>query len=178
MARSYTMKRRAERLAETRQRIVDATVELHTTLGPARTPVTAIAERAGVQRHTVYAHFPDTSSLFAACTAHWAVLHPFPDPEPSAKLRDALDAVYAWYETVEHDLALFQRDAETIAGIDIVWVRALAELRRRLEREHGPQARAAIGHALEFETWRSLVRREGLSRRSAVELMVRLSESL
>jgi len=178
MARSYTLKRRAERVAETRQRIIDATVELHTTLGPGRTPVTAIAERAGVQRHTVYAHFPDTSSLFAACTAHWATLHPFPDPRRLEELGDALDAVYAWYASVEDDLALFERDAEAIAEVDIPSVRVLAEHRRRLGRGRSPNERAAIGHAFEFETWRSLVRRQGLSRRAAVDLMVRLIDNL
>lgn len=178
MPRPYKLQRRAERLAETRQRIVDATVELHTTLGPARTPVTAIAERAGVQRHTVYAHFPDTTSLFAACTAHWAALHPFPDRERLDELGDALDAVYAWYASVENDVALFERDAEAIGDADVAYVRLLAEHRRRLGRGRSRRARAAIGHALEFETWRSLIRRQGLSRRTAVDLMVRLVDNL
>lgn len=178
MARTYQLKRRAERLAETRQRIVDATVELHTTLGPARTPVTAIAERAGVQRHTVYAHFPDPGSLLAACTAHWAALHPFPDPERVAGLRDALDAVYAWYASVEDHLVVFARDAAELGEVEIEPLRLLEELRRRLGRGRSRRARAAIGHALEFETWRSLVRRQGLSHRAAVALMVRLVDNL
>src|ERR671914_2939475 len=78
MKRKYELKRRAERLNETRNRIVEATVDLHTTVGPARTTISAIAERAGVQRHTVYAHFPDERELFDACSSHWAALHPFP----------------------------------------------------------------------------------------------------
>lgn len=177
MPRSYKLKKRAEHVAETRRRIVDATVELHTTLGPSRTSVAAIAERAGVQRHTVYAHFPDTSSLLAACTAHWAALHPFPDPERFAELADALDAVYAWYASVEEDVALFERDADAI-DVETEQERRMAELRRRLSRGRSKRARAAIGHALEFETWRSLVRRQGLSRRAAVDLMVRLVDNL
>lgn len=176
MPRTYQQRKRAERAAETRQRIVDATVELHTTLGPARTPVSAIAERAGVQRHTVYAHFPDTASLFAACTAHWAALHPFPHLE-QLDLADALGALYAWYASVEDDLALFARDAAEISTDD-PHLRLLAALRRRLGRGRSKQARAAIGHAFEFETWRSLVRRQGLSRRAAVDLMVRLVDNL
>ncbi len=178
MPRPYQLNRRAERVAATRQRIVDAAVDLHTTLGPARTTVSGIAERAGVQRHTVYAHFPDTDSLFAACTAHWAALHPFPDPERLEELGDALDAVYAWYASVEDDVALFERDAGEFGEVDADHMRLLAELRLRLGRGRSRRARAAIAHALEFQTWRSLVRREGLSRRAAVDLMVRLADNL
>ncbi len=178
MARTYRQRKRAEHTAETRQRIVDAAVDLHTTLGPAKTPVSAIAERAGVQRHTVYAHFPDSGLLFAACSAHWAALHPFPEPERLEKLGDALDAVYAWYASVEDDVALFERDAAEIGELETEQVRLLGELRRRLGRGRSKRARAAIGHALEFETWRSLVRRQGLSRRAAVDLMVRLADNL
>lgn len=180
MTRTYRLKRRAERLAETRQRIVDAAVELHTTLGPARTPVSAIAQRAGVQRHTVYAHFPDASVLLAACTTHWAALHPFPDQERIEGLRDGLDAVYAWYESVEDDLVVFARDAPALGKfeLEIEHYRRLAAVRRHLGRGRSRRSRAALGHALEFETWRSLVRRQQLSRRVAVDLMVRFVDNV
>src|SRR5688572_5888882 len=105
MSRKYELKRRAERQAETRRRIVDATVGLHTSVGPARTTISAIAERAGVERHTVYAHFPDERALFQACSTHWRELHPLPDSarwesiaDPQRRLRAALQDVYAWYE--------------------------------------------------------------------------------
>ena len=118
MTRTYQLKRRAERVAETRRRIVDATVALHTSVGPARTTISDIAELAGVQRHTVYAHFPDERELFHACSAHWRGLHPLPDSrswertaDPARRLRAALQEVYAWYELVEDDLAIFSRDA-------------------------------------------------------------------
>jgi AcrR family transcriptional regulator len=187
MPRSYELRKRAERLAETRRRIVEAAVELHTTAGPARTSIAAIAERAGVQRHTVYAHFPDLPSLFAACSQHWEAANPFPEAsawfaieDPQRRLRAALNEVYAWYERVEPDLALFLRDASLVPENGEIMEAQAAELaaladdlakgfaRRRA-------ARAAIGHALEFETWRSLVRRQGLSRASAVDAMVRLT---
>ena len=99
MTRKYELKKRAERQAETRRRIVEATVALHTSAGPARTSISAVAERAGVQRHTVYAHFPDEATLYRACTTHWAALHPFPDPGPGVEsaspLEHALRDVYA-----------------------------------------------------------------------------------
>jgi AcrR family transcriptional regulator len=183
--RKYELKERARRQAETRQRIVEAAVALHTSVGPARTSVSAIAKRAGVERHTVYAHFADERRLFDACTSHWEERHPLPDParwtaaDPDDRLQAALDDVYAWYEEVEADLAVFRRDAqvheldaEVIARYDCelaVLADALARGRPRRK-----LVRAAIGHALAFETWRSLVRREGLSRTQAVGAMLRL----
>ena len=186
--RKYELKRRAERQAQTRQRIVEATVGLHTTVGPARTTISAVAERAGVQRHTVYAHFPDDGSLFDACSAHWREQNPFPDSaawltraDPRERLRAALEDVYAWYEKVQPALELFARDAEVVP--DDLRARneqRRLELRDTLARSFGRrrQVRAAIGHALEFETWRSLVRRQGLSRRQAVDAMLALVESV
>jgi len=189
MKRKYELKARALRQAETRERIVEAAVDLHTSVGPARTTVSAIAQRAGVERHTVYAHFADERKLFEACTSHWEAAHPFPDPtgwravdDPLSRLRVALRGVYGWYETVEPHMAIFRRDAqvhglnaEVVAGYD----RQLAGLADELARvwPRRKPVRAAIGHAFEFETWRSLVRRQGLSRTQAVDAMLRLVES-
>ena len=131
--RPYRMKARAERQAETRRRIVEAAVELHTTLGPAGTSISAIADRAGVQRHTVYAHFPDDEALFAACSSHWRELHPFPDPEgwesiadPRRRLRRALRELYAWYEAVEPDWALIRRDEHLYPSFGLAWESRMA----------------------------------------------------
>jgi AcrR family transcriptional regulator len=188
--RKYELKRRAERAGETRRRIVEAAVGLHTTVGPGRTSISAVAESAGVQRHTVYAHFPDVPSLFAECTAHWDAQHPFPatdswfdEPDPRRRLRRALDGVYAWYESVEEHLVLFARDADASPEIAEVirhrgaWRPALRDrLSSGLPRRKA--VRASIGHALEFETWRSLTRRQGLSRRAAVDAMLALVDSV
>jgi AcrR family transcriptional regulator len=174
-------------MGETRRRIVEAAVELHTSVGPAHTSVAAIADRAAVQRHTVYAHFPDRLSLFRACSAHWRAEHPLPEvaelaaiKDPRVRLRAGLTGIYGWYEDVERDLALFIRDSDQVPeGLQ----QFNQELRETLRRavEHGwPRrkgVRAAIGHALEFSTWQSLCRREGLSRREAVEAMLRLADS-
>ena len=181
MARTYELKKRAERMQETRRRIVDAAVQLHTSLGPARTSLAAVAERAGVQRHTLYAHFPDRRALFQACSADWTARHPPPDLGASKGLAEALTVLYAWYEEVEHDLALFRRDMqadELVAEILADDERDLLRLRDSLAVGAGRRQRAAIGHALRFETWRSLVRGEGLSRAEAVRAMVRFAESV
>src|SRR6187200_1095532 len=104
MTRTYTLKRRAEQQAETRQRIVEAAVDLHGTVGPARTTFSMVAERAGVQRNTLYAHFPDERSLLLACSALSLERDPLPDPSSWRGIEDAeerlgvaLAAIYAWY---------------------------------------------------------------------------------
>ena len=188
MKRKYELKERARRQAQTRERIVEAAVALHTSVGPARTTISGIAERAGVERHTVYAHFPEEEALFRACSAHWDAKHPMPALErlgaiddPVRRLRRALEEMYSWYESVEGDLALFARDASVVpahvrdrmAGelAAVTDTAAQAWPRRK-------SVRAAIGHALEFETWRSLVRRQGLSQAQAVDAMARLVSSL
>ena len=184
MARKYDLKRRAEKQADTRRRIVEATVSLHTTEGPARTTISAIAQRAGVERHTVYAHFPDEASLFEACSTHWRELHPFPDgasrratADATGRLRAALHAVYGWYEHVGDDLEVFDRDSavhELTATLKARREEAMAEVREDLLAglPRRRAVRAAVGHALAFETWRSLVRREGLTRTQAVDAML------
>jgi AcrR family transcriptional regulator len=186
MKRKYELKERARRQAQTRQRIVEAAVELHTSVGPARTTISGIAERAGVERHTVYAHFPDDRTLFRACSEHWAARHPIPDVEtleaiedPVRRLRRALGEMYSWYESVEADLALFLRDASIVpANADVLGEMAadFATVADGVAQgwPRRKSVRAAIGHALEFETWRSLVRRQGLSRTQAVDAMARL----
>src|SRR5918995_1564298 len=117
--RPYRKKTRALTEAETRQRIVEATVELHETLGPAKTTIKAIAERAGVQRATVYNHFPDLDGLFEACNAHYYGRHPMPDPatwagiaSPSERFRVAVRELYRWYEETETMLSVGIRDID------------------------------------------------------------------
>jgi AcrR family transcriptional regulator len=173
---------------ETRRRITDATVELHREVGPARTTISAVAERAGVQRLTVYRHFPDERSLLGACSAHWRAGHPAPDPspwpairDPEERLRAAVAAFYAYYRTDEAMMAKVRRDAEVMPALaeTIADVRAYMEMVVEiLAAGWGARGRrrellaAAIGHVLEFETWRSLERRQGLQPERAEELAV------
>jgi AcrR family transcriptional regulator len=187
-SRTYELKRRAERQEETRRRIVAAAVELHTTLGPSRTTVQAIAERAGVTRPTVYAHFPDARSLFEACSGHVRATIPPPDPtpwrsiaDPSERLETALRALYGYYERLEPLLENVQRDAAVmplVAEMNAYRARHLEEIRDLLLRAWPTRGsararlRRAIGHALEFRTWQSLVRRQGCATDEAVRLMV------
>jgi AcrR family transcriptional regulator len=185
--RKYELKRRAERQEETRQRIVAAAVELHTTLGPSRTTVQAIAEKADVTRPTVYAHFPDARSLFEACSGHVRAAIPPPDPtpwrsisDPSERLETALRDLYGYYERLEPLLENVQRDAAVmpvVAEMDAYRARYLEETRDLLleawSTRGGAKARLrrAIGHALEFRTWQSLVRRQACPTEEAVQLM-------
>ena len=188
--RKYELKQRAQSQAETRQRIVEATVELHGSIGPARTTISSIAELAGVQRLTVYRHFPDDQSLFRACSGHWAGLHPRPDysrwaalDDPTERLRVALGELYAYYRATEAMSANVRRDLpelpalqEVAAPLALYWVEARAVLDRgwKARGHRWKLLRAVVGHAVEFETWRSLARRQGLSDADAGEVMVRL----
>src|SRR3954447_3332381 len=180
--RKYELKKRADAMEATRRRITEAAVELHGTVGPARTTVSAVAERAGVQRHTVYRHFPTDRDLFAACSAHFGETHPWPDPSGWSGLADGLDQLYRWYEQTEHMWANVLRDAELVDAIPEnlkLLEDYLAEAGRRLAAglPRRKTVAAAIAHAVDFHTWRSLVRDGGLSRTQAVRLMSALVES-
>lgn len=186
--RQYRMKRRAELEARTRERITESAVALHGTLGPARTSISAIAEHAGVRRSTVYRHFPDERALFAACSAHWSAANPVPDlgawaaiDDPGERLAVALGELYAFYRRGETMLANLLRDESAVAAVADQFAEFreyLAAARDTLLRgrrgARSAKARAAVGHALAFETWRSLAREQGLTDRQAVELMAGL----
>lgn len=183
MTRTYTLKRRAEQQAETRRRIVEAAVELHGTIGPARTTVSQVAERAGVQRHTFYAHFPDERSLAMACSGLVFERDPPPDAaawrgiaERRERLRTGLSALYTWYERNEELLGCVLRDAETHP-----LTREIAELRfgpymaayhEVLGAKLSAKQRAILTLALSFFSWRTLVHDSGLKRNAAVAAMV------
>jgi AcrR family transcriptional regulator len=151
--------------------------------------VAAIAERAGVERLTVYRHFPDDAALFSACSAHWLAEHPFPDLEPlldgqpAARLRAVLRAVYAWYEDDEPMLTNVVRDAGLLPALDATlggMRAALAELETALAAGWGGDERArraAIALALDFGTWRLLAHDRGLSTDEAIELVSRSVEA-
>jgi AcrR family transcriptional regulator len=188
MPRKYEMKRRAERVQETRRRITEAAVELHQTVGPARTTVSAIAEKAGVQRHTYYAHFPELKYLYQACMGHYVERNPVPEPSSWAdiadaeeRLRLALSEVYAYYSGNEAMVSNVLRDAaldpivqETMVSFDQYWetVRDVIADAFEASGERHEALLGAIALAQDFQTWRTLVRQQELSQDRAVELMV------
>ena len=183
--RRYEKKARAAQEGATRLRIVEAAVELHGTVGPAHTTISAIAERAGVRRATVYRHFPDEQTLFNACTSHYYARHPMPDPSrwaaitnPDERLRAALADLYRWYGETEEMLATGIRDIEHVpAGSREAFLGYLQTVHAVLmagRRERGRtrlRIAAAIGHAINFHTWHSLVREQQLSVDEAITLM-------
>lgn len=182
--RKYELRDRAERQEATRRRITEATLALHEEVGPARTTIAEIALRAGVSRPTVYNQFPDDLSLYSACSAHFAVLHPPPELA-GLELEDALRAQYAFYADNERVLAHVYGDAESLPALAQVLQHvgdrladAAAALVRSLDASGAQQkrARAAVTLALEFHTWRSLDR-SGLTVLDAAALMARLSRS-
>lgn len=188
--RAYHKRRRAEQEAETRRQITEAAVRLHGTVGPARTTIKAIAAEAGVQRATVYRHFPDLESLFMSCSALWASLNPPPSAstwsriaDPDQRLRHALEELFEWYDWAEPMLTNVSRDASLVpasarASENFQQHFASLQTALMLGRQSRGRSRvrvaAAIGHALEFGTWRSLARTQGLRPGEVVELMVAL----
>jgi AcrR family transcriptional regulator len=190
----YTLRKRAESQERTRRKIVEAAVELHGTLGPANSSISAIAERAGVQRLTVYRHFPDAAALLAACSSHYQRDNPMPDsdawrsiPRPVERLRTALSELYRYYRRNEPMLSNVFRDAEQmpeLAALQAPYAAAFAGIRDLLAlgwsvpAAHHHLLQAAVAHALDFATWRSLTAGGGLSDDEAAELMVRLVASL
>jgi AcrR family transcriptional regulator len=184
--RKYEKKRRAELEEETRRRITESAMELHGTVGPAHTSISAVAERAGVRRSTVYRHFPDELALFTACSTHWAELNPLPDlaswestRDPDERLRVALEELYGFYRRTEAMMDNLHRDEAmpVVRRLFTPFRRYLAVARDVLVRgrpERGrrrQEARAAIGHALAYPTWRSLTREQGLDDARAAEMM-------
>ena len=163
-------------------------MKLHGTVGPARATVSAIAKEAGVQRATVYRHFPDDETLFDACTAHFYALHPLPDLEawgriadPGERLRTALTELYAWYGETEEMLANTQRDAAHVPQRTrerfLAYFAAAHRTLMRGRPERGKARRrvaAAVAHGTSFYTWSSLVPQGGLTDADAVELMARM----
>lgn len=184
MARTYTLKRRAEQQAETRRRIVEAAVGLHSTVGPALTTISMVAERAGVQRHTFYAHFPDERSLAMACSGLTLERDPLPDPEawraisdPRACLAAGLLAMYAWYGRNAQLAACVLRDAEfhplTREIIALRFGPQNAACHEVLGAGLTARQRVLLRLALSFFTWRTLVTESGLKPTAAVDSMVR-----
>jgi AcrR family transcriptional regulator len=180
------MHKRAEQVDGTRQRIVEATVHLHGTLGPAATTIAGIAEQAGVTRLTVYRHFPNDIALFTACSTHWLSQQVLPDPDSWARIDDAAERLragladlYRYYRQGESMLSRLYRDkaampAQFAQALDVqnshyrdVLLKPVAATgahRRRL--------RGLLGHAIAFSTWRSLCVEQRLSDREAVDAMV------
>jgi AcrR family transcriptional regulator len=190
--RKYELKKRADDMAETRRRITEAAIELHGSVGPARTTMSAVAKRAGVERRTLYRHFPTEADLFAACSTHYAAANPWPDlaswqaiRDPHQRLERALDELYAYYERTGPMFSNVLRDAEVVdfardavaplqayldEAAEILTIGRPVRGRRRqlLER--------AVRHALAFSTWHSL-KTNGVGRSDAAKLVTALVEA-
>jgi AcrR family transcriptional regulator len=190
--REYRLKERAQQQAETRRRIIEAVVALHEEVGPARTTVVEIADRAQVSRPTVYSHFPDERSLITACSQHWSLANPRPDTaawkqiaDPRTRLRTALEQLYAYYAPRERMLSNVIRDSELIPSLSEAlqrtmgpYLQAAAEAlgTERLQRDERKQL-AVLGLALHFHTWQTLTRSGGLTNKEAAGLMAAFVEA-
>jgi AcrR family transcriptional regulator len=170
--RKYELKQRAAEMAETHRRITEAAIELHGTLGPARTTLSAVAKQAGVERRTLYRHFPSEADLFEACSQHYFAANPFPDvsawraiKDPEQRLGMALGELYAYYERTAPMLSNALRDADVVdyarnavapLGRYLDEVVETLLLGRRARGRRRQLLDAALRHAVAFSTWRSL----------------------
>ena len=189
--RKYELKKRAEEMAHTRRRITEAAIALHGSVGPSRTTMSAVAKRAGVERRTLYRHFPNEADLFAACSSEYFAANPWPDldgwraiRDPVQRLQLALDELYDYYEENEPMFSSVLRDAElvefardAVAPLDAYLAEAAAVLSvgRNARGRRRQLLGGALGHALAFSTWRSLAA-NGIGRADAVRLMIALVE--
>ena len=190
--RKYELKKRADDVAETHRRITEAAIELHGSVGPSRTTLSAVAKRAGVERRTLYRHFPSEADLFAACSAHYFTANPWPDlgswravGDPRQRLERALDELYAYYERTEPMFSNVLRDAELVdfARDAVAPLHAYLEVAaetliigRRVRGRKRELLGGALRHALAFSTWRSLST-NGIGRPDAVPLITALVEA-
>ena len=190
--RKYELKKRAEGMAETHLRITEAAIELHGTVGPSRTTLGAVAKRAGVERRTIYRHFPTEADLFVACSTHYFAANPWPDldswraiRDPQQRLERALDELYAYYERTEPMLSNVLRDAELIDfARDAVaplhaYLEEAAEILisgRPVRGRRRQVLRSALRHGLAFPTWHSLAT-NGIGRPDAAKLVTALVEA-
>lgn len=182
MTRTYTKGKRADKEAETRLRIIEAALALHGEVGPAKTTVSMIAERAGVQRHTVYAHLPDERATFMACSGLFDERYPLPSPEawaelndPESRLNSALTALYGWFARHEEIVSHVLRDAEQNATLrevsDMRFGAPFGAIFASLAGGLSEKQQAALAVAISLYTWRTL-RDARLDPHAAVELMV------
>ena len=183
--RRYELKKRAEEMAETHRRITEAAIELHGSVGPSRTTLSAVAKRAGVERRTLYRHFPNEADLFEACSTHYFAANPWPDldgwravRDPEERLERALDELYAYYERTEPMFSNVLRDAEVVdfardavAPLDIYLDEAAEVLLagRQARGRRRQLIKGALRHATAFSTWRSLSE-GGIGRSDAARL--------
>ena len=185
MKRKYELKKRAESQAETRRRIVEAAIQLHSTKGPARTTFSDVAQLAGVQRATLYSHFANERELGMACSGLYHERNPAPDPEPwlelsgEERLRRGLRDLYAFFERNEAMIGCVMADFETHELTREMFVLRVGDWLERTRSvlagalpRHPKGALAALDLALAFGTWQQLTR-SGLSSPGAADVMVR-----
>ncbi len=188
----YTMRKRAEQVEETRQRITEAAMELHTSVGPAHTTISAVADLADVTRVTVYKHFPDEEALFLACSSHWWSLHPSPDPKEwlkidglEARTKHALGELYPYYRANHSDMYPIMRDFEAMpSGFRAVMEQQAEDMSAALVAGSGTRRgrrrrlAAVAGHVTSFWAWWSLAIEGGLDDDEMIPIMVNLVVSV
>jgi AcrR family transcriptional regulator len=193
MARRYRLKARAARQDKNRQRIVEAAYKLHMTIGASRASASAIARLAGVRRPTVQRHFPNLATLFMACTLHGMEVDPPPDPAAWQRIADPrhrlLVALLELYPSFRRRRAIYLDipNFEGIPGLEalfaaqeqqMVWRRGVLAEGWQVADDRRESLMAALGHAIDFWTWRSLTEGQGLDDEKAALLMTEMVQGI
>lgn len=185
--RRYTRHRRDAAMAETRRRIVEATVALHAEHGAARTTYAMIAARADVAVPTVYKHFPDLTALFGACTSHAGRGAPALGPElfdgiddTADRLRALASALFARHRALAPWLRWSQHEAALIPELGSFHARTRDEhlrfIRDALSPRFGSRPPEALIGLVEiltrYSAWETLTKDRGLSPEEAVAAVI------
>jgi AcrR family transcriptional regulator len=185
------MTKRAASVEETRRRIVDATLDLHTSQGILATSWEDIARRADVAPATVYRHFPTLDELLPACGEQSMQQLALPSDEQIAerfrgtrsrreRLRRLIEELFGLYERGGHVLHAVRRERALLAPLQ----RDHEEIEQRLDAltaaalepsELGEQEIAVVRALTDYDAWAAL-RARGITGPDAVDVVAGLLE--
>ncbi len=184
--RRYQLRARGDQVAKTRARIVEAIMRLHGEVGPRNTTVSAIADRAGVERLTVYRHFQDEAAMFAACSHRYMELNPPPDPsawtgeiDPAGRTRRGLEDLYAFFGRTAPMFEKIYRDVNEFVSLKKIMDQFGDYLRNLADdlaaawpaSQAAARRRVILRHMVKFATWQSF-EADGVDDEQKIELVL------
>lgn len=183
--RKYSMGKRQAAVEATRQRILEATLALHSEKGIFGTSWQDIARRADVSVATVYKHFPSLDELVPACgELMYAITRPpSPDDAPEIfagarsleeRLERLISELFDFYERgapyIETDFQ--ERRLPAVREWEAYMRNTIAGLVREALLPAGPEERTvrAVSALLDFSTFKSFLDRE-IPKEQAADIM-------
>jgi AcrR family transcriptional regulator len=190
MARTYTMRRRAESVDATRTKILDSARDLLVErLAPEAITIEETASRAGVSAMTVARHFRSKAALIAALGARERERVTEIRRAPAGDIATTIKGLYDHYEEAG-DMGLRMQALEHVRpGMHEILKRARAHHRSWVEAAFAPQLGTvprserdelvtALVVACDLLTWKQLRKDFGFSRRRAESIVRRMVSAL